>query len=65
MQGKQVGRVYVGPKWYDALAKGAADFQGRRMDIQANKDAGDLDTGFQTTMADILDKYNKQSQANR
>jgi hypothetical protein len=62
---KQVGRVAVGPKWYDALANVAANAEGMRQNTQANESAAGLDKSFGTTMQKIIDEYNAKLAANR
>lgn len=60
MQGKQVGRVYAGPKWWDAAANIGANWQAGRMDKQANADSAGLDDQYKTTMGNAMDEFNRR-----
>jgi hypothetical protein len=63
MRGKQAGRLYVGPRWYDALADVAGNAEAMREDMQSNEKAAGLDADYQRQMKQFIDTWN-QGKAN-
>lgn len=56
---KQVGRVAVGPRWYDALANVAANAEATREDLASNEASKKIDTDYTDTINNIITKYGK------
>lgn len=56
MQGKMVGRVYVGPKWWDAAASVGNDYLAMNQDLAAQKSAKDYTNAVGASALDMLRK---------